>query len=213
MVGARKSSEAALAFTEVIVKKAVAQRQVVVSGLAKGVDQKALDTALSFYGQSIIVLPQGIETFNTKAYYPKIVTGNVLVISTFHPKLSSSIALAKHRDKTIHALADEIYATESNDSGETWEGMMDRLKQGRKVYVRLPEKGEENAHQQLIGLGATAVDRHGRPVAKDRKPARPASNASNGEAGGVVRGDRQDVLSRGRVARLVRRDGGAVDRG
>ncbi len=167
VVGARKSSEAALAFTEVMVKKAGAQRQVVVSGLAKGVDQKALDTALSFYGQSIIVLPQGIETFNTKAYYPKIVTGNVLVISTFHPKLSSSIALAKHRDKTIHALADEIHAAESNDSGETWEGMMDRLKQGRKVYVRLPEKGEENAHQQLIGLGATAVDINGDVVATD----------------------------------------------
>jgi len=167
VVGARKSSEAALTFTEHVVKRAVARKQVVVSGFAKGVDQKALDSALSFRGQSVIVLPQGIETYTAKTYYPKIVSGDVLVISTYHPKLPWSIGLAMDRNKTIYGLADEIYAAESNDSGGTWEGVRDGLKRGRQVYVRLPDPEEKNANQQLIDLGATPVDLHGDMMATD----------------------------------------------
>lgn len=167
VVGARNSSNIALAFTDQVVRKAVLKKRVIVSGFAKGVDQRALDSAISCGGQSVIVLPQGIETYSTKTYYPKIVSGHVLVISTYHPKLPWSIGLAMDRNKTIYGLADEIYAAESNDSGGTWEGVKDGLKRGRKVYVRLPDRTEKNANQQLIDAGATAVDQHGDIVATD----------------------------------------------
>ena len=140
----------------------------IVSGFAKGVDQRALDSAISNGGQSVIVLPQGIETYSTKKYYAKIVSGDVLVISTYHPKSPWSIGLAMDRNKTIYGLANSIYAAESNDSGGTWEGVRDGLKRGRKVYVRLPDSEEKNANQQLIDLGAIAVDLHGNVVATDK---------------------------------------------
>lgn len=165
VVGARNSSDVSLTFTDTVVRKAVRCRKVVVSGFAKGVDQRALDSAIALGGQSVIVLPQGIETYSIKKYYPKIVSGDVLVISTYHPKTPWSVGLAMDRNKTIYGLADEIYAAESNDSGGTWEGVRDGLKRGRKVYVRLPDPMEKNANQLLIDAGAVAVDLQGEVVA------------------------------------------------
>lgn len=158
IVGARKSNDTSLEFTKNIAKKAVIGKSVVVSGFAKGVDKMALDAALDFKGQSIIVLPQGIDTYTSKEYYPHIINGDVLVMSTYHPKAKWSVGLAMDRNKTIYGLAQEIYAAESNDSGGTWEGVLNGLKRGRKVFVRKPEKKENNANLLLIQKGATPVD-------------------------------------------------------
>lgn len=65
IVGARDSCDAALAFTQNIAQKAVSQGFSAVSGYARGADRKALEAALRCGGSSIIVLPQGIETFGS----------------------------------------------------------------------------------------------------------------------------------------------------
>jgi DNA processing protein len=62
IVGSRDASKTALAFTDNIAKLASKEFKVVVSGFAKGVDKQALDSAINYKGQSIIVLPQGIMT-------------------------------------------------------------------------------------------------------------------------------------------------------
>jgi predicted Rossmann fold nucleotide-binding protein DprA/Smf involved in DNA uptake len=66
IVGSRKCSKKSLDFTDTIAKNAVVQKSVIVSGFAKGIDKQALDSALKYKGQSIIVLPQGIETYKDK---------------------------------------------------------------------------------------------------------------------------------------------------
>ncbi len=161
IVGARKAGEKALEFTDNVAERAVRDKKVVVSGFAKGVDQRALDATLRFHGRSVIVLPQGIETYRSKDYYAAMVRGDVLIVSTYHPKAAWSVGLAMDRNKTIYGLAHEIYAAESNDSGGTWEGVRDGLKRGRVVYVRQPEAKEKNANQLLIEQGAVAVDMFG----------------------------------------------------
>jgi DNA processing protein len=161
IVGARKSGLSALEFTDNIAEKAVRNQKVIVSGFAKGVDQRALDAALKFGGQSIIVLPQGIETYRSKDYYAAMVRGDLLILSVYHPKSPWSVGLAMDRNKIIYGLADEIYAAESNESGGTWEGVRDGLKRGRKIYVRQALNGEKNANALLIGQGAIAVNQFG----------------------------------------------------
>jgi len=161
IVGSRKCSKKSLDFTDTIAKKAVSEKSVIVSGFAKGIDKQALDSALNYKGQSIIVLPQGIETYKTKTYYAEMVRGDVLVISTYHPKAPWSVGLAMDRNKIIYGLAKEIYAAESGDSGGTWEGVLNGIKRGRKVYVRFASNDEKNANNLLIGKGATAVDLDG----------------------------------------------------
>lgn len=166
IVGSRNANENALTFTDNVAKKASSEYKVVVSGFAKGVDKQALDSALAYEGQSIIVLPQGITTFtsNIKKYYKQVIGGNVLVLSTFHPKLPWSVDLAMARNSIIYGLASEIYAAQSDDKGGTWSGVTEGLKKGRKVFVRVPEKREKCANQTLIAMGATPVDIEGNPI-------------------------------------------------
>lgn len=166
IVGSRAASEIALNFTDNIAKNASKDYKVVVSGFAKGVDKQALDSAIKYKGQSIIVLPQGIMTFTSgfKNYYKQIIDGDVLVLSTFHPKAGWSTGLAMARNPIIYGLASEIYVAESSEKGGTWSGVIDGLRKGRKIYVRQPEYNEKNANNILIQKGAIRVDFIGNQV-------------------------------------------------
>jgi len=163
IVGSRKAGDKALLFTDHVAKKAVKEFKVVVSGFAKGVDKQALDSALEAHGKSIIVLPQGILTFQSgfKKYYEQIVNGDVLVLSTFFPKAGWDVGLAMARNAYIYGLAKEIYVAESDSKGGTWEGALAGLKLGRSIYVRYPKTPEANANLKLVGLGAIPVEMDG----------------------------------------------------
>lgn len=166
IVGSRAAEEKSLAFTDNIAKLASKDFKVVVSGFAKGVDKQALDSAIKYKGQSIIVLPQGITTFQSgfKTYYKQIVDGDVLVLSTFHPKSAWSTGLAMARNPIIYGLSDEIYVAESSEKGGTWSGVIDGLRKGRKIFVRKPELIEKNANHLLIQKGAIPVDDQGKEL-------------------------------------------------
>ena len=168
IVGSRDASETALKFTDNIAKLASKEYKVVVSGFAKGVDKQALDSAINYKGQSIIVLPQGIMTFGSgfKKYYSQIINGDVLVLSTFFPKATWSAGLAMARNPIIYGLTDEIYVAESAEKGGTWSGVVDGLRKGRKIYVRKPELNEKNANSILIQKGAMPVDFNGVELSK-----------------------------------------------
>lgn len=171
IVGSRNATVKSLDFTDNIAKLASKEYKVVVSGFAKGVDKQALDSAINYKGQSIIVLPQGIMTFGSgfKKYYKQIVDGDVLVLSTFFPKVPWKAELAMARNPIIYGLASEIYVAESSDKGGTWSGVVDGLRKNRKIYVRKPESNENNANNLLIQKGAIAVDFNGNPLL-DYKP-------------------------------------------
>lgn len=169
IVGSRDASETALKFTDNIAKLASKEFKVVVSGFAKGVDKQALDSAINYKGQSIIVLPQGIMTFSSgfKNYYKQIINGDVLVLSTFFPKAPWKAELAMARNPVIYGLANEIYVAESAEKGGTWSGVVDGLRKGRQIYVRKPEPNEKNANNILIHKGAIPVDFNGIELPKN----------------------------------------------
>jgi len=175
IVGSRNASDQSLEFTDNIAKLASKEYKVVVSGFAKGVDKQALDSAIIYKGQSIIVLPQGIMTFGSgfQKYYKQLVDGDVLVLSAFFPKAPWRAELAMARNPIIYGLADEIYVAESAEKGGTWSGVVDGLRKNRKIYVRKPESNENTANNLLIQKGAIAVDFNGIPI-RDYKPSEPA---------------------------------------
>ncbi len=171
IVGSRMANDISLEFTDNVAKNASKDYKVVVSGFAKGVDKQALDSAIKYKGQSIIVLPQGIATFQSgfKKYYKQIIDGDVLVLSTFYPKAPWSVQLAMGRNPIIYGLASEIYVAESSEKGGTWSGVMDGLRKGRTIYVRKPHSREKNANNLLISKGAKAVDIEGNLSSYDIK--------------------------------------------
>ena len=166
IVGSRIASEISLQFTDNIAKLASKEYKVVVSGFAKGVDKQALDSAIKYKGQSIIVLPQGIMTFGSgyKKFYKQIVDGDVLVLSAFFPKAPWKVELAMARNPIIYGLAAEVYVAESSDKGGTWSGVIDGLRKNRKIFVRKPDDSEKNANYLLIQKGAIPIDLNGKMI-------------------------------------------------
>ncbi len=166
IVGSRYANNNALTFTENVAHKEVSKGNIIVSGFAKGVDRHALDAAIRNGGESIIVLPQGITTFGTgfKQYYKQILQGKILVLSTFHPKAPWSVEHAMSRNSIIYALGRSIYVAQSDSKGGTWSGVIDGLRKGRDIYIRIPESGEKTANMTLIEKGAKAVDMEGTPT-------------------------------------------------
>lgn len=166
IVGSREASDISLQFTDNIARLAVTQNKIVVSGFAKGVDRHALDSALKYKGRSIIVLPQGIMTFDSgfKTYYKDIVGGSVLVLSTFLPKAPWRAELAMARNPFIYGLANEIYVAQSGETGGTWSGVIDGLRKKRKIFVRQPGADEKNANFLLIQKGAIPVSLEGKEI-------------------------------------------------
>ena len=166
IVGSRNAKDISLEFTDNVAKTASKDYKVIVSGFAKGVDKQALDSSIKYKGQSIIVLPQGITTFQSgyKKYYKHIVDGDVLVLSTFFPKAPWNVQLAMARNPIIYGLAKEIYVAESSEKGGTWSGVIDGLRKGRSIFVRTPLSTEKNANNILIQKGAIPVDNQGQEI-------------------------------------------------
>ncbi len=160
IVGSRKASPEGLEFTEARAQIAVGENKVVVSGFAPGVDQYALESALKYGGKSIIVLPQGITTFTSgfNKFYQQIWEGDVLILSTFHPKARWTAQLAMSRNPIIYGIADEVYIADCEEKSGTWAGVMDGLRKGRSIYVRKPLPEEKNANMLLVQKGASPVD-------------------------------------------------------
>jgi len=183
IVGSRKANDNSLEFTDNVAKNASKDYKVVVSGFAKGVDKQALESALKYKGQSIIVLPQGITTFQSgiKKYYKQIIDGDVLVLSTFYPKAPWSVQLAMARNPIIYGLASEIYVAESSEKGGTWSGVMDGLRKGRNIFVRKPNSAEENANSILISKGGKPVDQNGNLILYDIQATQPLVVAEPGQ--------------------------------
>lgn len=166
IVGSRNAAEISLEFTKNIAQKCAKNDEAVVSGFAKGVDKMALDATLEYNGHSIIVLPQGILTFGSgiKTYYKKIIAGDILILSTFHPQAPWSVGLAMNRNIYIYGLTKTIYVAEADYKGGTWSGALDGLNKGRKVFIRYPQPSEKNANNLLIMRGAIPVDMSGNPI-------------------------------------------------
>ncbi len=163
IVGSRQAGSTSLLFTDNVAQHAAQNKQIVISGYAKGVDRQALDSTLKYQGKSIIILPQGITTFSSgfKTLYKEIINGKVLVLSTFHPKAPWNTGLAMARNVYIYGMANEIYIAESDTKGGTWAGAKDGLRKNRKIYVRQSLPEEKNANQLLIEEGAIPVSLQG----------------------------------------------------
>jgi len=163
IVGSRNVSGKGAEFTKQIARRCASENKVVISGYARGVDRIALETAIENNGMGIVILPQGIMTFKSgfKKLYKYIIGGRVLVVSTYPPKAGWSVGFAMGRNAYIYGLAEEIYVAESDNKGGTWNGAIDGLGKGRKIFVRKATSEEKCANNELIAKGAIAVDDFG----------------------------------------------------
>ncbi|MEQ8192670.1 MAG: DNA-processing protein DprA [Candidatus Eremiobacterota bacterium] len=163
IIGSKDPSEPVLNFTDKIVKRAIKEGKIVISGFTKGVDLQAINSVVTYEGRCIIVLPQGIMNFSTgfKKYYSSIIKGNILVVSPFYPKASWSKLLAMTRNYIVYGLAEEIYVAEVYEKEDIFSKINYGLTKKKKIFAREPYCNEKNANGLLIGRGAIRLGING----------------------------------------------------
>ncbi len=130
VVGSRDASEKDLAFAERLGAKAAEQGYSIVSGGARGVDQRAMFGALWNEGTAVGVLADSLLRSATTAQYRKfLMSGDLILISPTNPELGFDVGKAMARNRYIYCLGDAaIVISSSAGKGGTWHGAIEGVK-------------------------------------------------------------------------------------
>ena len=172
VIGSRNAGEESLEFTHAISACLAKQGANVISGNARGVDRAAYEGATSIEGHTTVVLPHGIRKLSgvqVRALQPEIESGNVLLMSQFHPNAQWVVSRAMERNKVVTGLAQVVIVAESDTKGGTWEGANGALKQHRPLYVRQSDTALPG-NSKLIELGGQALPWPAKDVAAMLSP-------------------------------------------
>ncbi len=155
--GSRKASKKGISVAKDISQQVASKDIVVVSGYASGIDQETHYWALKEGGETIIVLPEGIENFSIKKHVKDVWDWNrVLVISEFIPNAIWSVNRAMQRNTTIIALSDIMFLIEAKAKGGSIDAGYKTLSMNKPlfapIYEGMPE--EASGNQLLLTKGA-----------------------------------------------------------
>lgn len=151
--GSRNASRKGLETTYNLSKNAVTENIVVVSGNAKGVDAAAHFSALENGGETILVLPEGIDHFRIRTELKDVWDWQrVLVISQFEPQMRWQSWRAMERNKLVIALSDAIVVVEAGEKGGTLDAGKAALKAGKTLFVADYDALPTEAHGNSVLL-------------------------------------------------------------
>ena len=161
IIGSRNASENSLAFTKSVSHYLAEHEANVISGNARGVDRAAYEGATSTDGCTTVVLPHGIRKLSQKQLRElqvKIASGNLLLLSQFHPDAPWLVSRAMERNNVVTGLAQVVIVAESDIKGGTWEGANGALKQKRTLYVC------QSASSEMLGGNKLLIEKGGHPL-------------------------------------------------
>ncbi len=139
------------------------KNELIISSVGKGAEILSLEKALENQKSSIIVLNQGILTFDSgfKKYYKDMVNGKVLVLSSLPPKQSKTAESEDLKHMIRFGLSSEVYIAELSSKDPFLKIVLELLNKGAKMKVRKVLKGEKNANSLLINSGGVPIDGNG----------------------------------------------------
>jgi DNA processing protein len=118
--GARNASIKGIEAAALCARTATKQRFVITSGNARGVDRATHYEALAAGGDTILVLPEGLDQFRIPAELREVWDwSRVLVVSQFEPKAVWRSYNAMNRNKVIMALSCAMIVVEAGEKGGT----------------------------------------------------------------------------------------------
>ncbi len=160
VIGSRRPSAYGIAMTRSIVKDLVAEKILIVSGLARGIDHVAHQVALSAYGKTIAVLGSGINRpypEETRDTYEKI-KKQQLVLSEYPDQVEPHKDNFPWRNRIIAGLAQAVFVTEARHRSGTLITVGYALYLGKDVYVLPHPANVESSCNRLIRDGAVLVE-------------------------------------------------------
>lgn len=150
VIGSRNASETDLAFTDQVGAKAASESIAIVSGGARGVDEKAMLGALKQGGVVIGVVADSLLRAATSSKWRRgLMDGHVVLVSPFYPEAGFSAGNAMARNKYIYCLADSSLVIHSSKKGGTLNGAEENLK---KAWVSLWVKQTRDEDAANAGL-------------------------------------------------------------
>lgn len=158
--GSRKASARGLAVADDCARQLVREGFVVASGYAAGVDFTAHKAALEAGGQTIMVLPEGLEHFRIRKTLAEDWDWNrVLVISQFPPAAGWKAYRAMERNNLIIAMSRAMIVIEAGSTGGTLHAGKSTLKMGLPLFVVQygDMKTEAPGNYELIASGGCPV--------------------------------------------------------
>ena len=168
VVGSRDADSEDLQFSEDLGVAAAEEGCGVISGGARGVDQKAMLGALERGGSATGVLPGGLLGAASSARYRDfLLSGNLTLVSPFNPESGFGVGKAMGRNRCIYCLADSAVVVSSTfGKGGTWTGATECLKaKWVPVWVR-DRDGMNPGNAELLKRGARRLSRHVRSIAE-----------------------------------------------
>ena len=155
--GSREATEKGLDVTKDISQQVSDSNIVVVSGYASGIDQQAHYWSLKNNGETIIVLPEGINNFTIKKHLRSVWNWNrVLVISEFAPNAIWSVNRAMQRNSTIVGLSNVMILIEAKEKGGSIDAGYKALRMNKTLFAPVYEgmPVEASGNNLLLQKGA-----------------------------------------------------------
>jgi predicted Rossmann fold nucleotide-binding protein DprA/Smf involved in DNA uptake len=195
--GSRKAGPSGLAFAREAGRAVARAGEVVVCGLAPGIDQQALEGALEVGGRVVGIAPEGL--FHSRwVRHPGVRGGRLLVVSEFAPDDRWTVGRAMGRNRTIAGFSHALVIADCVASGGTTDQLEVHRAAGLPVYVRRgPGQGAlvgELCRQRGVTPWDWSVGAVAWPPSEDQRVAfdvspRPSCEVSLTEGGVSIRVD------------------------
>ncbi len=157
IVGSRNVDKQGELFARQVARQCAMDGMSVVSGGARGVDQIAMNASMEVGGITTGVIADNLLKKSLERNARKAISsGNLLLLSPYHPKAGFKVGTAMARNKLIYAMADyAVVVSAEAGQGGTWAGAREELKRKspRPVFVRTGEN-IPSGNSKLLELGA-----------------------------------------------------------
>lgn len=159
IVGTRNPSKVAIKNAELITKKFIKDKHIIVSGLAEGIDTVVHETALNFYGDTIAVLPTGFNSI-----YPKKnvklandIAERGLLVSAIGPNENTYKSTFLERNQYVAGISDIVFVIETSERSGTMNTIRNARNLGKKIlYMKQLDDSVndiiENMGGELFGI-------------------------------------------------------------
>jgi predicted Rossmann fold nucleotide-binding protein DprA/Smf involved in DNA uptake len=156
VVGPRNSQDSDLLFAKEVGEQCASERIPVISGAAKGIDRYAMMGALEHGGNTLGVLGDSLEKQSTNPETQSYVeSGQLTLISPYHPKSHFEVGKAMGRNKLIYALADWALVVSCQvGQGGTWHGATSAMKSLNIPVLVRTDTDSSPGNTELLKRGA-----------------------------------------------------------
>ena len=159
VVGSRDSSEAPLETARRSAELAATKGWTLVSGLARGVDQVAMEGAMAAGGMVIGVPADGIlRASRNSEIRSRVHDGELCIASPYAPNSPFRVGNAMGRNKIVYALSRVTFVVSADEgSGGTWAGAKEALDKNYAPVAVWVGTGAKDGNHALVARGATPI--------------------------------------------------------